>query len=267
MSVKPSTYDPGGLDAISTALVAQATAHNLHELEALALTGNCYIQLTWRLHLPYPSFTTRHLLVTSETLVSFSGDLVWAQRIVKNAEKFQIIDRPLPSSVPTQMVSVLPPVTARDRQKTAFLTGHAGIPSQLQLERWAPSSMGTQPDSPAEIPDTPLSMSPAREDDQLSVCSDLTAAGTPGPSLHHNQNFRLLSPPPSRKQSSHIDEINNEWVDRMVQQQLQLDMFHQRKREAEELYARNGDTSGLLAVLAAVTELPKECQSQEYPYS
>ncbi|KAK3998338.1 hypothetical protein QBC44DRAFT_2900 [Cladorrhinum sp. PSN332] len=263
--VKPSTHDPGGLNAITTVLVAQVTGQSLKELEALALSGSCYIKLTWRLHLPYPNFTTRHLLVAGKALISFSGDLAWAQRIVKNAEKIHAIDRPLPRAIPPQMVPRLPQITARGRQKTAFLTSHAGIPSQLQLEGWVQNGLVPRAFSPPEIPDTPLSMSSAPEDDQVSICSDVTATGNSGPMPHRNPNFRLISPPPSRKQSSHIDDVNSEWVDRMVQQQLQLDVFQHKKREAEELYARNGDTSGLLAVLAAATEPSGSWQSPGTP--
>ncbi|KAK4232573.1 hypothetical protein QBC38DRAFT_450200 [Podospora fimiseda] len=248
LPVKPS-YDPGGLDAISIVLVAQVTGQPLKDLETLALSDSYYIKLTWRLHLPFPTFTTRHLLVVGETFLSFSRDLAWAQKIVKNAERFQPIDRPFPTAARSQTFPVYPQNTTRERQKTAFLTSHAGIPSQLQLESWARSSLEPQALSPPEIPDSPLSMSPAPEDHE-SICSDIPDAGASAPMGFQNPKFQLITPPPSRKHTSHLDEVNDESADGMVQQQLSLDMFQQKKREAEDLYARNGDTSGLLSVLA-----------------
>lgn len=263
LPVKPSTYDPGGVDAISTVFVARATGIHLRDLEAQALTGTCYIRVNWKLQLDYPTFTTRHLLVVTETLVAFAAGLAWAQRIERTAVRFQTVDTPLPRSI---LLPALPHLPAQYQQKTAILTGYAETSSQFQLTGWARDSDNLRAFSPPELPDTPSSMSPAPEDDQASTCSEYISGGASRPYSGRHPNFRLLSPPPSRKHSSHMDDdMNHEEAEEMVQQQIRLDLFQQQKREAEELYARNGDTSGLLAVLAAATQQRVNSQSPGAP--
>ena len=259
LSVKPSTHDPGGVDAISTALVARATGKDHKDLEAQALARPCYIRVNWKLRLDYPTFTTRHLLVVMETSVAFAADLAWAQRIERTAFKFQAVDVPLPRPIP---LAPLPHLSAQYQQK-ALLTGCDGLSSGFQLTGWNRDSgnLRARACSPPELPDTPSSMSPAPEDEMESACSEYMSGGTPG----RHPSLRLLSPPPSRKHSSHIDDLNYAEADKMVQQQIRLDLFQQQKRAAEELYARNGDTSGLLAVLATATQQSLDSQSPRAP--
>lgn len=240
----PSSHDPNRLHTISALLVCLLSGWDLHMVQNLANTGTCFIKLDWGFPgLEYPSFTTRHLLtgIGGFTEVSFSGGLDWAQKTVKNARAFQVLSGPAQGLQPPRIPAL---ADCDEAQKRA-----------LQRSSWTwplPASKFESLTTP-QIPEIsrPMSLEPA--DDEVSLCSDLTSATTISDADTSTFSSCVSDSTEVREPSPGINCAYNYLPDCQVRQQAQGDMLHAQWRDAEAMFARDGDTSGLLAVLVAAS--------------
>ncbi|KAK4134950.1 hypothetical protein BT67DRAFT_287280 [Trichocladium antarcticum] len=233
--IQPRSHGPGGSHTISVGIVSRMSGRDVQTIRDLASIGEWFIKLDWTFpgH-TYPKFTTRHLLVLDSGSgdVSFSGGLKWARRIHNST---RALDRSAPASMP-------PPGTTRDGWKW---------PLQPPFESWPARGL---PYGPA-MAGTPDSGASGPADDQTSVCSDLTSA----PTLSDTETEPATapaSPPPTGSEPpwTPCGCCTRDGRTSQPQQQLLREMFQRQKRDAEALYAHNGDARGLLAVMAAAAQ-------------
>ncbi|KAL2263618.1 hypothetical protein VTK26DRAFT_5980 [Humicola hyalothermophila] len=268
--LEPLIHDPGSPHTISALLVALLSDLDLQLVQTWARTGECFIKLVWIFRgSSYPKFTTRHLLVlgTDTPCVSFSGGVAWAQRILKSAQGFQAAARPV-SPLPR-----LPPPDARARQK---------LPVRLLLglgpgQSWMDDIGYLRQDRP--------SASSVTADDRSSVCSELTSATTisdadteysSGPPLSYVGSGLLTSEASgpelptlnwtAQGQAETAEkDAEEELYDRMASQQLQIEALARQSRDAQAMYARNGDTSGFLALMSSANRFAGSWDSGGMP--
>ncbi|KAK0739161.1 hypothetical protein B0T21DRAFT_409533 [Apiosordaria backusii] len=241
LPINPSAGDPKELHTISTFLLSMTLGVDGKILETRARSQDWFIHVDWRYQTIYPKFTTRHRVIPGiSPSVRFAGGTAWAENIARNPA-FQTPHKQMP--VPdylrrptrnTSWESRAPPFNPLNRTPVTM----------PDFTSWIPSP---------EFPGTPRSMSPGPGDDELSVCSDLTSVGS---TVSEITTPRFLSPSPSRQNSSTLatGSINGDWMDQQVQQQFQDEAFLKQKREAENLFARTGDLSGLIAVMEAANK-------------
>ncbi|KAK4241482.1 hypothetical protein C8A03DRAFT_41096 [Achaetomium macrosporum] len=217
-------HGSGGSHAISAKFVASLSGYEVRVIQEWARSGEHFIKLDWTFpgH-NYPKFTTRHTLDPGEASgdVSFSGGLDWAQRMLKVTLGLQLPSTP-----------------------TSFPAGRVPLPALPPYQPYWSAG-------PA-FPGTPTYKVPDPADDQASVCSELTSATT----ISDADGSCLSSDLASTSQPSLSGSLPlQDWTeDDLVQHQLQIDMLHRQRRDAEAMYANNGDTSGLLAVMTAASQ-------------
>jgi hypothetical protein len=239
--VEVQSHEPGRPHVISTQLLASLSGYELRAIQKWASTGERFIKLEWTLpgH-DYPKFTTRHALGSREASgdVSFSGGLDWAQRMLKAIQGLQLPRTA--ASFPAEGGQHLPmpnPAVTGNCPKLPFQTLHSSHPY------WSTSSA---------FLGTPIHGAPERSEDEASVYSDITSARTvsdvdaSGPSSDLS-SIRQPSPPESLPLQ--------DWTeDDLVQHQLHIEMLHRQRTDAEAMYAHNGDTSGMVAVMASASQ-------------
>ncbi|KAK4184118.1 hypothetical protein QBC35DRAFT_67282 [Podospora australis] len=274
-TLNPWGHDPGGIHTISLSLIGLLVGTCQQILEALSRQEECFVKVDWRFHLPYPKFTTRHRVVPEDTpQISFSGGLDWALKIFQSMESTNMAAPPIRS----MSLPMSPQFNTRERQKEPFSSNRAATWNHPSSSHWLPAGSGNFPSFSAPLPfpgssnilfpppgprtdsfpilgpsDTPRSMTPALSDDgQSSVSSGLTSpGGIISDAASGSSYFSSLS---TRQNSSRVDELSNQGMDKLAEHQLLDEQFQQQKREAEALYARTGDVSGLRAVLALASK-------------
>ncbi|KAK4201083.1 hypothetical protein QBC40DRAFT_63437 [Triangularia verruculosa] len=234
--ISPSAGDPKEVHTISTSVLAATSGVDLKSLNTKANNQELFVHVDWRYQTIYPKFTTRHRVVPEPSLsILFAGGTSWAEDIARTPAFHTPHEHmPVPDYLrrPAWSLSPQPP-------KPSFNMGNRVQRMTPQLGSWTPSP---------HFPDTPRSMSPSSGDDQLSICSDPTSVGS---TISEVRTPRLFSPPPSRQNSSSTASITGDWMDRQIQQQFQDEEFLKQKQDAEELFERTGDLSGLIAVMEA----------------
>ena len=279
---------------MSVHLASQMTAFSLEILLRLASTGESFCQLEWNFpSYQFPNFTTRHVLVEEGMDdVCFSGGLNWAARIFNHFHPLQptrldLEEETLPPTESNSHQKTRQKLT--DGRPCGDDTG-----SESQTPWLGAGSDEFPISTPFEVPGTPLSTPPFHLDDGkiASVLRDPlapphdTALDLPCSLLGLSQNT-LDSPTASGPTNS---EYSDDWRDQAgsptsqmslttgttrqstpewdydtpcgndlisqpsVKDQAQIDTLSQRRQEAESLYARNGDSSAILAVLDSAAQ-------------
>jgi hypothetical protein len=240
--MEPKNHDPGGSHVISAQFVARVSRCDEQMIRDLASIGECFIKLDWKFPgYNYPKFTTRHFVTLDGGFgdVSFSGGLTWARRILKNAQNMQLTKQPV------QKYQYLPMPAPRDSCDGPKLA------LQPSFRNWLAPNPGYRFPFGPEMRDAPMFVAPEPTDDQTSVCSELTTTTTISDT---DTDFQFSCyPPPMEAEHPQTCECcgNYDW---MVEQQLQIEILQRQRRNAEAMYARNGDTSGLLAVMASSSQ-------------
>jgi hypothetical protein len=243
-SLKPRSHDPGGHHVISVRLFALLSGCDEQIIRDWAKTGEYYIQLEWTFPgSSYPKFTTRHALNQGETVsheaVSFSGGLGWAQKMQKAAEKLGF------SNTPTR--------------------GHPGP------YMWHPAVL-------YHAPKMPLQPAPFTNWFDWSSSPEFVADPVPLPHVYGQVPDEALDfmdgvsdETPSDTGTSHafsdlgdnMEEffatgdasLSDDSADGLlVQRQLETEFLQRQRMDAEVQYTLNGDTSGMLAVLASAPQ-------------
>lgn len=234
--VPPSSHDEGDSNTISALLVSRLSNYDVQTVRDWASTASCFIRMVWGYPgYEYPSFITRHLLTDGGVHgeVSFRGGIDWARRILENAKAFESMGR-----------------LVREPQwpGVTFLADAEG------MQKWPLRHPGRT--WPISLPH-PESLPPPETlelaDDQGSLCSELTCATTASDTDTDLSRSPSSSPAEPRESSPGVGHATEPTADNLYQQAMQNEEFHRQRRYAEALYAYNGDTSGLLAVLATVS--------------
>ncbi|KXX83311.1 hypothetical protein MMYC01_200043 [Madurella mycetomatis] len=234
-SVPPSSHDEGGPNTISAVLVSRLSNYDVQTVRNWANTTSCYIRTVWGYPgYEYPNFTTRHLLTDDGVHgeVSFRGGLDWALRILENAKAFELIGRP---ALEPQWPGVPFPADAEGIRKR---------PLKHPDRMWPISRLHLESLSPPKTPEL--------ADDQGSLCSELTSATTISDTDTDFSGSPPSNPAEPRESSPGMGHAADPTADNLHQRAMQNEEFHRQRRSAEALYAHNGDTSGLLAILASV---------------
>jgi hypothetical protein len=272
--VEPSSHDPGGHHTIAIGLVARLCNLTEQETQALARAGGGYINLSWTVPgYNYPMFDTRHSLDSNRKLgdVSFSGGLGWALPLLETSRMFNFDTAPsqprhksstwpLPSLPPrpapsrswlTRRVSIGNPVfpshgpTDDQLSDLLDLTSESTVSDTASLAFSDEAGEDTMPHGPllafsdhvseATIPDAAFLAFPEHAPE--CPCLDATVVCLPDAS-----------------HSARCAKDGWEDNDRLAEQQLQNENLHRQRRDAVAMFAENGDTSGLLAVMAAASQ-------------
>ncbi|KAK3295158.1 uncharacterized protein B0H64DRAFT_441580 [Chaetomium fimeti] len=252
--LKPLSHGPGQPHYISVYLLSLLLDYSLEDLKQWAAAKDCFVKLVWIFPgWDHPKFTTRHLLVTDTAApghVSFSGGLDWAVNMWKVAQRLQPPSCPFlgPQSAPRWNLGrprgdpklSLPPVPFMD------------------MDKW-------KPEYPAlAYPVGYLPAGPA--DDEVSEFSEPEPGHADTASVGSSSG---LFSEPSEAADSNFGE--DSWSkDRgggssRAERLLQREVLRRRMRDAEALYARNGDPSGLLAVLSTASQSPDNWDSAGMP--
>lgn len=236
LSINPLASNPGGLHTISTYVLSRTLGVDMKTLDDKANNDEWFIHVDWKYEIVYPKFTTRHRVISGSSLsIHFAGGTAWAENIASNLA-FQTSHQymPVPDYLRCPTWDVGP-----ESQEPYFDAGSTDSGMSPELPSWRPL-LG--------FPETPRSMSPSSGDDEFSVCSDPTTVGS---TIWEHTTPRFFTPPPSRQNSSIVHSINNYWMDQQIQLQFRDEAFLRQKQDAEDLFARTGDVSGLIAVMEA----------------
>ncbi|CAP66794.1 uncharacterized protein PODANS_4_7100 [Podospora anserina S mat+] len=254
--VSPVSIDLGGPHTISTALASKLLEIGLDELDALVKIKRHIVHVDWRYETPNPKFTTRHLVIAgSFPMIAFAGGTQWFENVARTSV-FRGEQETMPIPDDLRDPAWITPLTSR---KPSLNTGPqlgnlSGLQHTCRQEpnRWARAL------SPPELSDTSRTVSPDPEDDQLSNCSDTASTGS---AFSEATAPRIYTPAPSRQNSSSLADINGAWMDCQIQQQFQSEAFQQQRKQAEDLYMRTGDVSGLIGVIKTASQFSQSGSS------
>ncbi|KAK3682566.1 hypothetical protein B0T22DRAFT_288394 [Podospora appendiculata] len=268
-SVKATAHEPGRMHTISVYLVAILSGCAIDSLLGWASTRDYFVKLEWMFpHYRHPKFTTRHLLVTDDTAqISFSGGLEWALRLWRHVQTLEVAS-PSIQTIPILPQRQLPAINERQKLPSQNLF-YMGQPQQHQPQSEHKICLGSCPRSPWDLISTPLFMPPPSADDETSTYSGSTwttsthdtnpnpnTFATPTSSEFSEEESRQSSPGLEFSPGLEYDDIDDDegMGNYTVQQQIQTEASEQQKRAALDLFASNGDTSGMLAVMASMEE-------------
>jgi hypothetical protein len=243
-SLNPLSHDPGGHHIISVRLIALLSGCDEQTIWDWAKTEEYYIRLEWTFPgSSYPKFTTRHALNQGATIppeaVSFSGGLGWAQKMWQATEKLGFTNPPAQGHSGPYMWDPA--------------SRYHGLKMPLQsapFTNWPnwTSSPGilTDPSSlfygHGQGPDEPL--------DFMDGGSEETPSDTGTSHAFSDLGDNMEEPYATRNASIGDDSADG----LLVQQQLETEFLQRQRMDAEVQYALNGDTSGMLAVLASASQ-------------
>ncbi|KAK3381328.1 hypothetical protein B0H63DRAFT_524056 [Podospora didyma] len=246
LDVKPSSHEAGGTHTVSVAFLSRASGVDEKCLLAWLGPGQPFIKLEWTYpEYDYPKWTTRHLVLPDgpDDHVGLSGGTGFATRMFNHVQSFPSAAT-LSSSQGQRFSSTRHRrAIPQNSRKSPPESTYVGRPGRSYHGNWR-----QQRYSPFHSPlrDTPPAMSPPSWDDQSSVYTE--SVSTPSSDL----DTGALSPSPV--QHPEPKQFGDECSNRRLHQQLQIEALGQQRREAEELFAQTGDTSGLLHVMASAAE-------------
>jgi hypothetical protein len=260
--IKPVSHGPGHPHLISIHILALLLDYRIEILKQWAAAGDCFIKLVWIFPgWNHPEFTTRHLLVTDTAPghVSFSGGLGWAEDMWKAAQRLQPPTCPYFSGrqilTPRWNIAALPPKGGgtklpRLRPVVPFMD-LAQWKARYQTVTYPSRGMAEDSVSEPSLEDPPA-LTDAASDDSSAVFSSEPAEMAAEMAAAEDSNFGE-------------DSCQDHKTGDSGGSQSQLDMLRRQKREAEALYARNGDPSGLLALLAAASQSTENWDASGMP--
>ncbi|KAL2194290.1 hypothetical protein P885DRAFT_80297 [Corynascus similis CBS 632.67] len=280
-AVQPLRHEAGGHHTISVDLVALKGGYDVSAVQEWAKSGNCFAKLDWTFpNCNYPKFATRHLLRPSSSSgggdVSFSGGLAWAEKMLEAIKMLNATNYPDP---PPPSLRPLPP-------PRSWLSCHSNYPHGCSPSQ---ISLSLSPPQPAlvtrhlyEKRDSGCYPFRELEDDQVSnhstattltTASDASTAAFSEPAeLPCYDSFRGEEKPSrarararararcwpgnDEQADNHNDEEGDNERSRGEDLRLRLEALRTQRLEAEARYARDGDASGLMAVLTAARQSP-----------
>ncbi|KAK0667989.1 hypothetical protein QBC41DRAFT_130206 [Cercophora samala] len=247
--VSPVSIDPGGPNIISTALASKLLEIDLDELDALVEARKHIVHIDWRYETPNPKFTTmHHLVIGSSPTIGFAGGTEWFEKVARTSA-FRGEQEVMP--IPDYLQSPAWTTPLNSRKSSLIIEPQPGRFASPQYPGWQEPNGWIRAASPPEMAETSREGSQDLEDDQLSICSDpasvvSTFSEATAPSIY--------TPVPSRQNSCGLADINGAWMDLQIQQQFQSEAFQQQKKQAEDLYMRTGDVSGLIGVMRTASQ-------------
>ncbi|KAM7224130.1 hypothetical protein V8F06_000603 [Rhypophila decipiens] len=284
LSLKPGAHLPEEEKdhLISAGFVARISGHNLQTVLGWARTGSLFLKLEFHLTgNDLPRFMIRVKVVENQHEdISLSGGLGFAIRLLKFVKTMDL-DGPVSRKPPS------PPPIGKGRlhhlragnQRNQRIVGLRRQPrpfylSDLErLERIRQSQAACIQSQTAPPPLSSSLPSLGASDDQDSVCSfsdqtedsmeapPLTTATTATSSYDACPEYpRILDDFPGN-----FSETYN-LLPGLRGQKIPVDPFEQQKMRAEAMYAHNGDTSGLVSVMALATAQPLSSHPESFWY-
>ncbi|KAH6640473.1 hypothetical protein F5144DRAFT_544659 [Chaetomium tenue] len=261
--VKPLNHGPGHPHTISVHLLALLLNYSVEDVKQWAAAGDCFVELAWTFpgsH--HPEFVTRHRVVTDTAPghLSFSDGIDWAHDMQKAVRCLQQRpayptsghQMPLPRWNPavrppyggTKPLPLYPPVSPMDIAQPASFSDLAHgkelrSPAALEcpvygLHKPEQDTVSVAPSEPSLAGDTASNSSVV-----FSEPAEMAAAAEEN--LH----------PAEKKKPWHTgSEDGKSSSCGTPPRQQQIERLRRMKKDADALFARNGDPSGLLAVLA-----------------
>ena len=257
--IKPVSHGPGRLHLISTHILALLLNYPPETLKQWAAAGDCFIKLVWTFPgWERPQFTTRHLLVTDTALghVSFYDGLGWAENMWKAVNPPQPQTYPYFSGhqnlKPHWDRAIFPPKGGGSKPSVPLPVPFTNLDAQwkAQYQTVTYPSRGTVEDLVAELSleDAPSLTDAASEDSKTVFSSEPAEMEAEMGAEMGAEMAAAEDPNPGKAPYSHHKTGDKDGS------QSRLDMLRRQKREAEALYARNGDPSGLLALLLTASQ-------------
>ncbi|KAK4154772.1 hypothetical protein C8A00DRAFT_32443 [Chaetomidium leptoderma] len=266
-----SNHEPGGPQSISARLLSKLSGREISMILAWASTGKCFIKLEWTFPgCTHPAFTTRHRLVPDEIPggVSFRDDLAWAEKMLKAAGNLGIT-RCLAQGrrEPSQLYAV-------DTRNGPRLYQQPSLPHWFSQRSLWMHRFGTNPpaEEEEEVPD--LTSEPDTEstmsDASTVFSSDLEDGRACGDDddddddddWGYRNSHNIIN---NNIKHTHLAQQQQHQQQNQQQIQLETEGFRRQRIAAEALYAQTGDTSGLLAVLAAASQARRSRHSSGVP--
>ncbi|KAK4248522.1 hypothetical protein C7999DRAFT_31014 [Corynascus novoguineensis] len=273
-AVQPLSHKAGGHHIISAHLVALKGGYDLSAVQEWAKSGDCFAKLDWTFpDCNYPKFATRHLLSPNSSSdggdVSFSGGLGWAEKMLEAIKMLNATNYPDPP--PPSLRPHPPPPRSWLSCCSNYPYGYP--PSQLSLSLSLPRpALVTR--HLYEKREPGCYHFRELEDDQVSnhstatsltTASDVSTAAFSEPAeLPCYDSFRGEEKPSrarcwpgnDEQADNHNDEEGDDERNREEELRRRLEVLRTQRLEAEARYARDGDASGLMAVLAAARQSP-----------
>lgn len=231
----------GTADTISVYFAAQLSGLDVVMFKKLAAAGGHFVHLVWIFtgNL-FPKVSSRHVLVETDGAadITFDGGLGWASGIL---EREQALQKARASSVPRPQVSSLQPEAIHQPHplklpcQASYLGGLEAVADPLaprflppgftyETTSTLPSSTGWRCGSQDECHlDQPDSPGP--------LCESSVATERSTPELEN--------------------VIDDEWT---VELQITIEILERKRRDAEDLFARCGDPSGLASVMQLASQ-------------
>ncbi|KAK0708342.1 hypothetical protein B0H67DRAFT_338096 [Lasiosphaeris hirsuta] len=246
----------GTADTISVSCAARASGLDVGLLRKWAAAGGYFFHLCWIFtRCPFLKILSRHLLVGTEDTaeLTFNGGLGWAFAMLDREQALReatssSFQRPHPSSFQPGPASQLKlPCRASDLGNPES-SRHGALPAAsapnlldpLHGSRPVASlsrslDLGLEPyaETTETLPSYPRCEFGDEDNGQLDQID------SPGPL--GNSSVATERSTPERE----LDTIDDEWT---VELQLTIEILGRRRREAEDLFARNGDPSGLVSI-------------------
>ncbi|KAL2166062.1 hypothetical protein VTG60DRAFT_3335 [Thermothelomyces hinnuleus] len=224
--VNALSHEPEVGHTVSVQLVALRGGYDTETVQRWAETGQCFVELHWTFpDCNYPKFTTHHLLIS-------------------------------PSGNPGDI---------------SFSGGLGWAEGLLKAMKLLNATDHPDPDDrrpgyvSRQLDDDQVSNSSAAT--SLTTTSDASIAFSEPAELPNGTGDKNEEQADNGNYNDNADGRSSSSINQAeeLQLQLQLELLSRQRREAEARYARNGDASGLLAVLAAARQSSRYWDSSGLP--
>lgn len=281
--IRPQAVAEGTNSTVSAGLAAEMTSFGLERLLSWAASGNYFCKVDWAFRESpnspsSPDFSTRHLLTREETaVIAFSGGLGWASNLLALLQRPHLApsvgrqtaqnpgrerignqspqkhshhnpDSPLPAPNQRKTRSAARRQSLQDRRDRHLL--HSSNPLPFHSNTITQNTQITRVTTPTTRHFPDWGCDEYSDTDQPESPEPLTTATT-----------RENTPCSESGSQPYRDP-----VDEQIQRQMQINIFERRQREAEDLYTRTGDSSGLFDVLRAAPQHSSLWQPSGRPY-
>jgi hypothetical protein len=262
----PVSFDKSQeVNTITTQLLYQITGCDQSILELEAKSSNCYIKLDWTFpRYSYPLFTTRHRLVRGDKpCVTFNSDLTWARNILQTSTTLGLAVK---ESIPSPMsTSTSPTLLMQTKPGATMRLGPASSEIQPVVVRTDMSNMSSlEAGSVQQLPHdytcmaseiTQLMSSSTSASDEETYSTPPSEAGDYWEKIHSTSHSNMgqensLNTSAWYFTNAYCDSRSLDHTWDSQSSKCLIESIRGQRVEASELFCRNGDTSGLLAVLS-----------------
>ncbi|KAK4219912.1 hypothetical protein QBC37DRAFT_73619 [Rhypophila decipiens] len=284
LSLKPGAHLPEEEKdhLISAGFVARISGHDLQTVLGWARTGSLFLKLEFHLTgNDLPRFTLRVKVVENQHEdISLSGGLGFALRLLKFVKTMDLdgsVSRkpPCPPPIAKRRLHHLRAANQR-HQKVVGLRRQPRPFSSSDLERLERIHQSQAACIQSQTAPPPLSSSLSslgETDDQDSVFSfsDQTEDSMEAPPLT-TATTATSSYDACPEYPRILEDFSENFAETysllpgLKRQELPVDPFEQQKMRAEAMYAHNGDTSGLVSVMALATAQPLSSHPESFWY-